>query len=382
MKKTATRREFLRVTGLAPLGYGLWRRRAPLRSNMLTLFVGTYTDGDSEGIYRCGMNPESGALEILGTTGGIENPSFLALGPSRRHLYSVGETGEFEGSPGGGVFAFSIDSETQELTRLNAQSSHGGGPCYVTVTPQGRHVLVANYSGGNVAVLPVRDDGVLEEASDVAQHEGSSVNEQRQQSPHAHCIVTDPSGTHALAADLGIDQVVVYRLEDGTLTPAGHASVKPGAGPRHFTFHPDGRRAYVINELDSTVTAFTYGEGTLTETETVGTLPEGFEGDNYPADIHVSADGRFVYGSNRGHDSIVVFSIDPENGALTPLQHQSTGGEWPRNFSLDPSGRFLLVANQRTNDVVVFSRDADTGMLSETGQVLHMPSPVCIRFLA
>jgi 6-phosphogluconolactonase len=296
-------------------------------------------------------------------------------------LYSASETGDFEGEPGGGVYAYSIDPASRELHFLNARSSQGGSPCYVTVSPQGGDVLVANYSGGNVALLPIQPDGSLGPASDVEQHEGSSVNEQRQKGPHAHCIVTDSAGGYAFSADLGIDRVLIYRLEEDALTPAGHALVAPGAGPRHFTFHPDGDRAYVINELNSTVTAFAYEDGALEETQTIGTLPDGFDGDNFPADIHVSSDGRFVYGSNRGHDSIVVFGIDPDSGMLSPVQHEGTGGEWPRNFALDPTGRFLLAANQRTNNIVVFSIDSESGRLTPTGQTLEIPSPVCVRFL-
>lgn len=388
MSSRSTRREFLRMTALTPLAYGLSpltgsqrRRNAAGVQSPRLLFVGTYTDGDSEGIYRCAMNPETGELSIQSATGGISNPSFLALHPDGTHLYSVSETGEFEGEPGGGVYAFAIEPESHDLRLLNAQRSHGGAPCYVAITPGGEHVLVANYSGGNVAILPVAGDGSLVEASDVAQHEGSSVNERRQQGPHAHCIVLDPSGTRAFAADLGIDQIVGYRITGNSLSPAGNVAVEPGAGPRHFTFHPDGHRAYVINELNSTITAFTYSDGSLLHAETVDTLPDGYTDDNYPADIHLSANGRFLYGSNRGHDSIAVFTIGADDGGLKPVQHVSTGGEWPRNFGIDPSGQFLLVANQRTNNIVVFDIDAETGMLSATGHELEIPSPVCIRFM-
>ncbi len=380
MRMTSTRRDFLRIAGLAPLGYSLSKVIRPVYENPQTLYIGTYTNGDSEGIYRCRMNAESGALEIVATTGGIENPSFLALDPRGRFLYAASETGEFEGEPGGGVYAYSIDEGSGDLQELNATSSRGGAPCYVSVPPQGGHVLVANYSGGNVALLPIRSDGSLSEAADVVQHEGSGANEQRQQAPHAHCIVPDALGEHVVAADLGIDRVLVYRLEGDALTPADYAGVKPGAGPRHFTFHPSGRRAYVINELDSTITAFEYDRGTLEETQTIGTLPDDFDGDNYPADIHVSGDGRFLYGSNRGHDSIAVFSIDPESGDLSTVQHESVGGEWPRNFAIDPTGAFLLVANQNTNNVVVFSIDSESGRITPTGSDLEIPSPVCVRF--
>lgn len=347
---------------------------------MNTLYIGTYTRDDSEGIYRCTFDDETGALEVRGVTGLIENPSFLAAHPSGRYLYAVSETTEFEGQPGGGIYAYAVNREGR-LAPLNRQPSQGGAPCYVSVTPDGNYVLVANYLGGNVALFPVEADGRLDEASDVAQHEGSGPNESRQDGPHAHCVVVGPSGDRAFAADLGIDRVVGYRIDAGELVPAGTASVAPGAGPRHVTFHPDGRRAYVINELDSTITTFSYADGTLQTGQTVGTLPDGFDGANTTADIHVSADGRFLYGSNRGHDSIVVFSIHPENGTLSYVQHVSTGGRTPRNFALDPTGRYLLAANQNSDTVVVFSIDVGSGRLTRTGQVLHVPSPVCVRFL-
>lgn len=258
----STRRDFLRLTGAAlcaPLG----RMQLSGTKTMRTLYIGTYTNGDSEGIYRCAFDDETGALEVKGVAGPIDNPSFLAVHPSGRSLYSVSETSEFEGAAGGGVYAYAIDRPDGRLTQLNARSSRGGAPCYVTVTPDGRHVLVANYSGGNVAILPLRGDGRLGEASDVEQHEGSGPDEDRQDGPHAHCIVVGPSGDRAFAADLGIDRIVGYRLQDGDLVPAGGESVAPGAGPRHLVFHPDGRRAYVINELDSTITAFAYNDGRL-----------------------------------------------------------------------------------------------------------------------
>lgn len=377
MSHLRTRRAFIGHLAAAPLGIRTLSRRSP---SALTFFVGTYTDGASEGIYRCRMDPGSGELELLDATGGIPNPSFLAIHPTEPYLYAVSETTDFRGGESGGVFAYAVDPHTRRLQELNAQPSHGGAPCYVSVTPNGRLVLVANYVGGNVAVFPVLDDGRLGEAASVEQHEGKSVNEQRQESPHAHCILPDPPGTHALAVDLGIDQVVMYRLDGGRLSRAGSAALQPGAGPRHVIFDPEGAYAYVINELDSTITSFRYEAGSMEATYTTTTLPEEFQGENYCADIHVSTDGRFVYGSNRGHDSIVVFAAGDE-GRLTTVQHIPTGGSWPRNFAIDPSGRFLLAANQRSDNVVVFTVDRATGRLDGTGHELSIPSPVCIRFL-
>ena len=356
-------------------------------------FVGTYTNGDSEGIYRCRFDPESGALELLGHTGGVRNPSFLVADTAGRFLYAVGETADFQGMPSGSVHAFRpsgsvhafrIEPQTGTLQPINAVSSGGAGPCHVSMAADERFVLVANYGGGSVAVFPVYEDGGLGGASDVVQHEGSGPNPTRQEGPHAHCVVS--AGAHVLAADLGLDRVLIYRLtEDGQLEPGYQpAAVAPGAGPRHIAFHPSGAYLYVINELNSTVTAFSYDgeDGTLVEMQTLSTIPRWFDGVNHPADLHVHPDGGFLYGSNRGHDSIVVYPIDPDSGMLDlPIQHVSTGGASPRHFRIHPLGRFLLAANQQTNTIEVFDIERETGRLAPTGHSLSLPSPVCIHFL-
>jgi 6-phosphogluconolactonase len=358
--------------------------RSPSRQHWM--YVGTYTRGKSEGIYLCSMDAGSGAIVVKEAMKGIENPSFLAADPRQRFLYAVSETAEFNGLPGGSVQAFRIDPDSGRLSLVNARSSEGAGPCHLTIDKRGRWVLVANYSTGNLAVLPVRDDGSLGKATDVVFHRGASVNSARQQGPHAHSVTLDVANRYAIAADLGIDKLMVYHFDGdrGTLKPAAipWIAVKPGAGPRHFTFHPDGTKAYVINELDSTVTAFSYerDHGVLKETQTVATIPGDVTGPNYCADIHVSADGRFVYGSNRGHDSIVVFAVEENTGLLTLLQHQPTGGKTPRNFAIDPAGRFLLVANQNSDSIVVFTIDQEDGLLAPTGIAAEVPTPVCIRF--
>jgi len=292
---------------------------------------------------------------------------------------------EFGGRRGGAVSAFAIDSPNGDLRFLNQQPSLGADPCHLTVDRNRKNVLVANYTGGSVSVLPIRRDGSLGPASDVKQHEGSGVKEQ-QKGPHAHCVILDRSERYALVADLGIDKVMLYRYDKtkGKLAPGKQASalLNAGAGPRHLTFHPNGKYAYVINELDSTLTVFQYQEntGTLSLVETVSTLPSNFSGTSYCADVHVSRDGNFLYGSNRGHDSIVVFAIARDTGRLTQLEHVSTEGKWPRNFTIDPTGNFLLVANQRSDDVVTFKIDAQTGRLKSTGHVAKIPMPVCLRF--
>jgi 6-phosphogluconolactonase len=351
------------------------------------VYVGTYTRGESEGIYVYRMDPASGALEFSSKAIGIENPSFLDIDPSRRFLYAVAEIGGSSGSPGGAVNAYSITPGSGQLTYLNQQSTLGDGPCHLSVDHTGKYVLVANYGSGSVCILPVESDGRLGESTDFVQHEGSSVDPQRQQGPHAHSINIDAANRFAFAPDLGIDKVMIYRLDlsRGKLVPSDQRSVqiKAGAGPRHFDFHPGGGYAYVINELDSTVTAFAYdgSSGSLRELQTVSTLPDDFAGTSHTADVHVAPSGRFLYGSNRGHDSIAVFAIDEATGELSYVDREPTGGETPRNFAIDPTGTFLLAANQDTDTIVTFRIDQQTGKLESTGHVAEVPAPVCLKFL-
>ncbi len=353
----------------------------------MLVYIGTYTRGESEGIYVYRLDLATGALESTGQTAKAANPSFLAIHPKANFLYAVGELRQVEGRPGGAVSAFAIDPETGGLTLLNQQSSHGAGPCHLTVDATGKCVLVANYGSGSLAALPIEENGRLAAATDVIQHEGSSVHPRRQQGPHAHSITLDPASRFAFAPDLGIDKVMIYKLDlaQGKLVPNEQpwAAVKPGAGPRHFAFHPTARWAYVINEIDSTITAFAYDatEGTLGEVQTISTLPEDFDGDNTCADVHVAPSGKFLYGSNRGHDSIVIFAIDQTSGKLTCVGHESTRGETPRNFGIDPTGAFLLAANQRSDTVVTFRIDPETGRLTPTGHVADVPTPVCIKMI-
>ena len=343
-------------------------------------YAGTYSERGSKGIYIVRLDLHTGAMRIAGHAGGIRNPSFLAADAAGKHLYAVSETLEFEGEPGGGLHAFAIDGDA--LRPIHATPTRGADPCYVALSPDGRFVLVSNYTSGSIASFAVREDGGVSEAVSFAQHEGASgVNPVRQEGPHAHCIVPDATGRYAIAADLGQDALRIYRLDErGGLHPGDPPSVDlaPGAGPRHVIFHPDGDRLFAINELGSTVTAFDWdaARGRLAETQTISTLPEGFAGRNDSADLHAHPNGRFLYGSNRGHDSIVVFEIAPDG--LRPAQHIHTGGHWPRNFCL--YDRFLLVANRRTDRVVVFEIDEATGRLSATGKGLDIPSPACICF--
>jgi len=350
------------------------------------LYVGTYTDdGKSKGIYLVRFDSRSGELRTIGAVDAGPNPSFLAIDLNGRALYAVNETDKFEGKASGGVTAFNIASNTGALSKIGARSSGGTGPCYVSVDRAGRAVLVANYDGGSVALLPIGSGSALAPATSVIKHKGSGPVADRQGEPHAHCIVTDPSNRFALAADLGADRVFVYRFDGRTLqhVDGGDAVMRAGAGPRHIAFHPSAPIAFVSCELDSTVSAlgFDAARGALTAIDSQSTLPAGWKGENYPADIHVAPSGRTVYVSNRGHNSIAAFSVSG-TGGLSLKQTISTEGNWPRNFTIDPSGRWLLVANQKSNSIVVFGRDGKSGRLTPTRQKLELPSPVCLRFRA
>lgn len=352
----------------------------------IIVYVGTYTFKGSQGIYAFSFDPVTGSMSPLGATP-ADNPSFLVAHPNKQVLYAVNELGEYGGAPTGSVSAFAIDAGTGALTLLNQQPSHGQAPAHITVDGTGSFVYVANYSSGTAAVFPVKDDGSLAEASDVVQHVGSGPDPRRQREPHAHSVNLDFDNRHAYVADLGTDQVIIYDIaaEPGKLLTNSPASAKVdgGSGPRHLTFHPSGRYAYLINEMGNTVTAFTYDAetGGLSALQTLSTLPEDFDGRSTTADIHVSPSGRFLYGSNRGHDSIVVYQIDVETGMLSTVQHVSTEGRTPRNFAIDPTGTYLLVANQDSDNIVVFRIDPETGVLSATGTQVMLSMPVCVLFV-
>jgi 6-phosphogluconolactonase len=372
---------FLSIAAFAP-GAG---PAAAAGGGTVMVYVGTYTGGTSasKGIYRLRLDLTTGALTEAGPPTESVSPSFLALHPSGRYLYAVNETG---GPPKdeGGVSAFGVDAKTGALTPLNQQSSRGGGPCHLALDAKGRHVLVANYGGGSVAVLPVQGDGRLSPATTFVQHEGHGADPGRQKGPHAHWVDLDQANRFALVADLGLDEVLVYKFDParGGLTPNQPPAVHlaPGAGPRHAAFHPDGRHVYVINELQSTVTAFSYdaATGTLGELQTLSTVPPGFTGPTDTAEIALRPDGRFLYGSNRGHDSIAIFAVDPASGRLTAAGHQPTRGQKPRNFAIDPTGTWLLAANQDSDNIAVFRIDRPSGALAPVGQPYSVPRPVCV----
>lgn len=362
------------------------KRQGEMNSEELLVYLGTYTGGESRGIYRCRMNSVSGRLGTPEVAAEMENPTFLALHPSSRYLYAVNEVESDGERLGGTVSAFARDLATGSLTPLNRRPSGGSGPCHLNVDKTGRCLVVANYVSGSVSALRIEEDGRLGATSAFFQHEGSSIDPNRQRGPHAHSVNFSPDNRYVFVCDLGLDRVFVYRFDsrNGSMAAAEPPSVAvaPGAGPRHFTFHPSGRFAYVINELDSTVTVFRYDveEGSLNEERTVSTLPDCFDGESTTAEVLVSSDGRFLYGSNRGHDSIVIFALDEVTGRPLLVEHQETLGETPRNFAFEPSGKWLLAANQNTHSVVIFRVVQATGRLIPAGQVLEIPEPVCVRF--
>lgn len=357
--------------------------------NELLVYFGTFTKSGSKGIYLSRLDLKTGELSEAELAAEIGACGFLAIHPNKKFLYSVGELKIPSDKPAGGVNAFAIDPKTGKLTFLNQRSSEGRGPAHLSVDHIGRCVMVANYAGGSVAALPINADGSLGQAASLIQHTGASVHPTRQTAPHAHVIKVSPDNRFAFSADLGLDKVLIYKLDasKALLTPndPSFASVPTGAGPRHFTFHPRGRFAYVINELDCTLTAFQYDKkrGALSPIETVSTLPPGqaLESNYSTAEVVVHPSGKFLYGSNRGHDSMAVFTINQKTGKLQLIQTESTGGSIPRNFNIDPSGQYLLAANQNSDNVVVFRIDKKTGRLTPTGQQIRVPMPVCVTFL-
>jgi 6-phosphogluconolactonase len=352
------------------------------------VYVGTYTNAKgSQGIYRFEFDPATGKLSGKALAAKVTNPSFLAIHPTHKFLYAVNEVSSFGGKRTGAISAFAIDPKTGDLKFLNDTSSVGDGPCHVVVDKTGKYALAANYGGGSACVVPIGEDGKVGKATGFKQHKGSSVNKSRQAGPHAHSINLDPANRFAFVADLGLDKVLIYKFDagKGTLTDNDPAfvSVKPGAGPRHFAFHPTGRHAYVINELHSTVTAMSYDakRGALEVLQTISTLPKDFKGGNSTAEVQVHPNGKFLYGSNRGHNSIAVFTIDNKTGKLTLAGNQAKGIKTPRNFGIDPTGKYLLVANQDSASILVFRIDPDTGLLEPTEHRAEVPMPVCVKMM-
>jgi len=349
------------------------------------VFIGT-GGKPAKGIYRCEFDTSTGKLSEPELAAEIGSPGFLAIHPNQKFLYCVGSV-KIDGKPTGGVAGFSLDAKTGKIEQLNQQSARNGGPCHIVVDPAGKNVLIANYGGGSVLAYPIGDDGKLKDASSFIQHVGKSANPKRQEGPHAHSVNVSKDGRFAMVADLGLDKVLVYKLDGATgkLTPNDppYVDTAPGAGPRHFAFHPNGKLAFVINELDSTLSSLSYDaeKGELKTLKTVSTLPADFKGNTTTAEVVVHPSGKFVYGSNRGHDSIAAFKLDEKTGDLTFVGHATEGVKEPRNFNIDPTGQYVIVGSQRSNNVVVFKVNQETGALTPTGQSLEVGTPICIKFV-
>ncbi len=370
-----------RRTAVAILAAGpLWLARSAAARRYL-VYVGTYTGPQSKGIYAYRFDSDAGTLAPVGLVAELERPSFLAFHPNRKWLYAVSELRNST------VSAFAIDAKSGMLTLLNTVAAKGSSACHLVVDQTGKSLAVANYGNGSVAMFRVGADGRLSESTVQVQHSGSGPDQARQRGPHAHAVVLSPDNRFVVVPDLGVDKVFVYRLDPAEATLTAHdppfATTPPGSGPRHFAFHPNGRFGYSLNEMKSSVTSFVYdrAKGQLGGRETVSNLPADFQGTDNSAEIEVDADGKFLYASNRGHDSITMFRIDPKLGSLTTVDRVSTQGKTPRNFKIDPTGRYLLAANQDSNSIVVFRRDGGSGKLSPTGQTVSVGSPVCIDFL-
>lgn len=349
----------------------------------LTVYLGTYTRGASEGIYIYRLDVSSGATHFVGKVVGIENPTYLIADPEGRFLFAANEVEQFQGRSGGSVSAFAIDRRSGMLILLNQKPTHGATPCHLSLDRSGRFLFVANYGGGSISVLPVQSGGWLGDPVDVVQHSGHGPTE-RQEGPHPHCIVLDDSEARALVADLGLDKVFVYSFdrEQGRLDhrPLQSVQTAAGAGPRFLAFHPSGPFVYLANELNSTLGVYSYNaaDGSLRELETVSTLPDSFRGRNTASEVRLAPSGRFVYVSNRGHDSIAIFEVNPETGRLTLVGHEPTRSNSPRGFAIDPTGTWLLAANQKSDTVTVFRINQETGELIPTEQIAPVPTPTCV----
>ncbi len=391
-----TRRGLLNLLLIAAPGLFLSASAAPQKripNKPYLVDVGTYTNKTaSKGIYVYNFDPGTGKLTSLGVAAESEDPSFLAVHPSGKYLYAVNEIDHFGEKKSGAASAFSIDQKTGKLTLLNQAATRGAGPCHISLDKPGKVALVANYDGGSVATFPVHPDGTLGEAADFVEHRGSSADKERQTAPHAHWIGTSPDNRFALAADLGLDEILIYRFNatKGTLAPndPAFAKLNPGSGPRHLAFHPNGKFVYLLTEMEDSVTAFAYkaSNGSLSPLQTVSafsTLRKDFKGPKEAAEIVVHPSGKFLYASNRaGIDTISAFSINPAKGTLQLKNEYPTMGKTPRNFAIDPTGKFLLAANHESNNIVTFRIDAITGALTPIGDPVQVPAPVCIVFVA
>lgn len=384
------RRTFSFLTLSLLLASTLLATTAPAADHQYIVYVGTYTQdgGTGKGIYAFRYDTKTAKVNELGVAAEAANPTWFAVHPNGHFLYAVSEVGNYHGPNSGGVIAFAIDGTNGKLTFLNEVASRGAGPCNLTFDRTGKFLLVANYGGGSIAVFPILADGTLGPATDLVQHTGHGPNAARQEGPHPHSIVLTPDNRFAIVNDLGLDELLVYRFDvtTGKLTPNDppFTKVDPGSGPRHMALAPNGKFAYVINEMECTVTVFSVdlGAGVLHLVQSISTVPTNFKGRNDDAEIEMLPSGKFLYASNRGDDSLAIYAIDPTTGMLKQTGSVKTGGKEPRAFEIDPRGELLFAANRDSGNVVIFRIDAKTGQLTATGQVLNVPWPVCVKFLA
>jgi len=383
-----TRALLLLMTLSASAAFGLDAGSSSTTNTECLVYIGTRASGNGKGIYLCRLNTTTGTLTSPKLAVETTDPAFLAIHPNHHFLYAVREAGGFGGTPNGAIDAFAIDPTTGKLALINQQNSGGQGPCHLAVDRSGQCLLAAHYGSGSVTAFAIHEDGSVGGVGDLKQHSGSSADPKRQTGPHAHSVGFDLANHRAFCADLGLDKLFVYQFEPETASLTDNdppfVSLAPGAGPRHFVVSPDGRHLYVINEINSTITIFNYdaSSGALEETQTITTLPVKFTGTNTTAEIAIHPNGKFLYGSNRGHNSIAVYSVDQRTGNLTSIEYQSTLGKTPRSIGIDPTGNFLLAANQGSNNLVVFRINPKTGRLAATGQTLEVPAPVCVTFLS
>lgn len=351
------------------------------------LYVGTYNEKDTPGIFVFEFDRQTGKLDLIQEVGGMRSPSYLEINPNGRFLYSVNRSSVLDEKKWGSVSAYQINQESGKLMHLNDQPSFGSESCHISIDSKGRMVFVSNYSTGNLTLFPINQNGSLDVISDAAQHFGSSINQQRQKKPHVHQSILSNDDAFLFVSDLGIDKVKVYSIDykGKKLTAQSNSDgiVNQGSGPRHFAMHGNSKFAYVINELSSTVTFFNYeiSSGKLTPIQTISTVPQDYDGTNYCADIHIHPSGKFLYGSNRGHNSLAIFEIDQDSGKLSTVGYQSTYGEWPRNFLIDPKGKYIFAANQNSNNIVLYTVDSNTGHLKKIDSDVNVPKPVCLKIL-
>ncbi|WP_158545274.1 lactonase family protein [Bremerella cremea] len=369
----------LALCSLLPLG-----SLANAQDSSQPFYIGTYTKGDSQGIYLSSLNLEDGSLSQPVLAAELDNPSFLTINGDHTHLYAVGEVSNFKDKASGAVSAFAIN-EDGTLKLLNQEASGGRGPCHILLGPDEKTVLVANYGGGSFASLPVTEDGKLKPAASVMQQVGSSIDKSRQQGPHAHGMYLVPGTKLALGVDLGVDKVMIYDVTDeGELKPHDPAfiEIKPGSGPRHLATNQAGDKIYVLNEMASTVDVFEFDPqtGNSKHVQKLSTLPEDFDGSNTTAEIFLHPNGKWLYCSNRGHNSVAVFDVDQETGKLTFVEHVSSMGETPRSFQIAPQGKHLLIANQNSGNIVVYEINQENGTLKSNGHQIDVPDPCCIDF--